>query len=199
MEAFLRRAERPRSLVAHLAAFLTVPDQVLAVSADTTLLARLDAAFYQVAEARGGLPIKFYDPRAAPQATLRAEFRRHGLDIDRLEATDRFRWCAETEPVGGAATLRQLLVEESETGRVLWAGFNWGRGVDLRMALRQQAELAALVAGHPLVVATGVVEPARETWPTAQQQWQLLGSLRGVIRFARTGLMLSRVVPPPAE
>ena len=40
------------------------------------------------------------------------------------------------------------------------------------------------------------VESAVKTWPPAQEQWRLLGALRGVIRFAHAGLMLSRVPPP---
>jgi hypothetical protein len=60
--------------------------------------------------------------------------------------------------------------------------------------LQQHAELAALVAAHPLAVMNGMIEPAVQEWPAAELQWQLLGSLRGVIRYARTGLLLSRVV-----
>src|SRR5919107_2457385 len=48
LEAFLRQAEQPRTLTAHLGAFLAVPDQVLAVAEDAALLTRLDAAFLQV-------------------------------------------------------------------------------------------------------------------------------------------------------
>jgi hypothetical protein len=89
------------------------------------------------------------------------------------------------------------VTEQAEGETPLWVNINWSASIALETALRQQAELAALVRTHPLVVATGVVEPAAETWPPPEQQWQLLGSLRGVIRFAHAGLMLSRVVPPP--
>ena len=196
LEAFLRRAERPRTLAAHLAAFLAVPDQVLAVAADDRLLARLDAAFYQAAEARDGVLAKLYDPTAAPRRALRAGLRRHGLDVDRLEAAGRFRWCPVADPGGAVAALRELLAEEGGAGRALWAGLDWGAGVELAVALRQQAELAELVAAHPLVVKTGVVEPGAGGWPPAEAQWRLLGSLRGVVRFGPAGLVLSRVVPP---
>jgi excisionase family DNA binding protein len=199
LDAFLRRAERPRSLATHLGAFLEVPDQVLAVAEDTALLTHLDAAFFQVAEARGGLLVKVYDPQATSQDELRAGLRRHGLAIDRLEGEERFRWCPEGDPASVVASLRHLLGEESSTGRSIWAGCDVPAGVDLEIVVRQQAELAELVAAHPLVVTTGVVEPAAETWPSAEQQWQLLGTLRGVVRSARAGLMLSRVVPPPVE
>jgi hypothetical protein len=78
----------------------------------------------------------------------------------------------------------------------VWAGFNWLGNVDLEDALRQQAELAELVATFPLAVMTGVVEPAVQDWPGAELQWRLLGSLQGVIRYAQSGLLLSRVVAP---
>jgi excisionase family DNA binding protein len=179
LEAFLRRAERPRTLAAHLGAFLAVPDQVLAVAADAGLLARLDAAFFEVAEARGGLLAKVYDPAAVSRRALRGRLRRHGLEVDRLEAAGRFRWCPEADPAGAVAALRELLAEAAGTGRALWAGLDWGAGVELAAALRQQAELAELVAASPLAVMTGVVEPAVAAWPPAEQQWRLPGALRG--------------------
>ena len=200
LEAFLRHAERPRTLVAHLGTFLEVPDQMLAVAEDADLLARLDAAFFQVGEARGGLLVKVYDPTVAPHHVLAQQFHHHGLDTERLEAMDRFRWCPAADPDAGVTSLRQLLVVEArDGGRPVWATFNWGTGIALDAALRQQVTLADLVAAHPLVVMTGVVEPAVEAWPGAEWQWRLLRSLRGVVRYARSGLMLSRVVPPPAE
>ena len=194
LEAFLRQAERPRTLPAHLSAFLTLPDQVLALAEDAALLTRLDAVFFQVAEARDAAMLKVYDPTVARRRALREGYRQYGLDIDGLEAAGRFRWCPEREPADGVTTLRQLLAEEGGTARPLWVSFNWGLGVGLAAALRQQAELADLVAAHQLVVMTGVVEPAAKEWPAAEEQWKLLSSLRGVIRFAQAGLILSRVV-----
>jgi excisionase family DNA binding protein len=58
LDAFLRQAERPRTLAAHLATFLDLPDQVLAVTENGELLTRLDAAFLQVGEAGGGRLVK---------------------------------------------------------------------------------------------------------------------------------------------
>ena len=80
LDAFLLHAERPQTLVAHLGAFLAVPDQVLAVAEDSTLLARLDAAFFEVAEVRDGLLVKLYDPKMASRDVLRAGLRR-GRDL----------------------------------------------------------------------------------------------------------------------
>jgi excisionase family DNA binding protein len=198
LEAFLRRAERPRTLVARLGTFLEVPDHVLAVAEDAALLARLDAAFFQTGETRGGLLVKVYDPNTSPRHVLAQQVRRHGLDAERLEVMGRFRWCPAADPDAGVASLRQLLTEELGNGvRSVWATFDWEKGVGMDAALRQQAALAELVAASPLVVMTGVVEPAVEEWPRAELQWRLLGSLRGVVRFARAGLLLSRVVAPP--
>ena len=200
LEAFLRRAEQPRTLVAHLDTFIQIPDQVLMVAEDAALLARLDAAFFQIGEARGGTLVKLYDPRVASRRALAQQLRHFGLDPEQLEVMGRFRWCPAADSDAGVASLRQLLGEETGEGRrPVWATFDWAMGVELGAAVRQHAALAELVTAYPLVVTTGVVEPAVEEWPTAEQQWQLLGSLQGVVRFARTGLMLSRVVPPPAE
>jgi excisionase family DNA binding protein len=197
LEAFLRRSERPRTLSAHLGAFLEVPDQVLAVAEDAELLIRLDAAFFQAGEARGGRLVKLYEPQHMSRRALATAYQHLGLDAAYLEATGRLQWCPLAAPEEAIVVVRQLLTEAGDE-QPLWANVNWTETISLETALRQQAEVAQLVATHPLVVATGVVEPAAETWPSPQQQWELLGSLRGVIRLARAGLMLSRVVPPPA-
>src|SRR3712207_501471 len=59
LDAFLRQHERAQTLVSHLRAFLTIPDQVIGIAANAALLKRLDAAFFQVAEAYGSLMVKF--------------------------------------------------------------------------------------------------------------------------------------------
>jgi excisionase family DNA binding protein len=199
LDAFLRRAERLRTLAAHLDAFLEVPDQVLAVAENSELLARLDAAFFQAGEARGGRLVKLYEPTQLSHRALAMAYRRYGLDTAYLETMGRLQWVPVTMPEEALAALQQALRQQAGDELPLWVNLNWTHEISLETALRQQAALAELVATHSLVVMTGVVEPAAETWPPPAQQWQLLGSLRGVIRFSRVGLMLSRVVPPPAE
>jgi excisionase family DNA binding protein len=197
LDAFLRRSERPKTLAGHLGAFFELPDQVLAAAEDSALLTRFDAAFFQAGEARGGLLVKLYEPNQMSRRALAAAYQQDGLDTSYLERLGRLRWCSVDAPEEAVGVLGHLLEENTEDDRALWVNLNWTEAITLETALQQQAALAELVATHPLVVATGVVEPAAETWPPPEQQWQLLGSLRGVIRFARAGLMLSRVVPPP--
>src|SRR5919202_2558005 len=60
LEDFLKESGRPRTLVGQLDSFLRVPDRVLAIAQDIAILHRLDAAFFRVGEARGGLLVKFY-------------------------------------------------------------------------------------------------------------------------------------------
>src|SRR5215203_2995071 len=60
LEDFLRESERPRTLVGQLSSFLRVPDSVLGIAQNIDILHRLDAAFFRVGEARGGLLVKFY-------------------------------------------------------------------------------------------------------------------------------------------
>ena len=195
--SFLQQAERRRTLVDHLAAFLTVPDQVVAIASDEELLARLDAAFFKVGEARGGLLVKFYGGESRPVAALRAGLQRNGLDVDRLEAEGRFRWSAEVDPAQGrAAALRQFLPGETATGRAVWASFNWTRQVDLATALGQQDELAAVVGAAPLVVKTAVLEEVADAWPPAAQR-HLRQSRRALVWVTPSGLVLSRAVPLP--
>ena len=60
VEDFLKESERPRTLVGQLDSFLRVPESVLGIARNIDILHRLDAAFFRVGEARGGLLVKFY-------------------------------------------------------------------------------------------------------------------------------------------
>jgi excisionase family DNA binding protein len=59
LEDFLEQSERSTTLVGQLGSFLQVPDNVLAIAQNIDILHRLDAAFFRVGEARGGLLVKF--------------------------------------------------------------------------------------------------------------------------------------------
>lgn len=52
LDLFLRRSERPATLVGQLRSFMEVPDNVLAIAQDREKMHRLDAAFFRVGEAR---------------------------------------------------------------------------------------------------------------------------------------------------
>src|SRR5215212_5175744 len=80
LEDFLRRSERPATLTGQLSSFLRVPDNVLAIAQNIDILHRLDAAFFRVGEARGGLLVKFYGGEAQSEEELRAEFEENGLE-----------------------------------------------------------------------------------------------------------------------
>jgi excisionase family DNA binding protein len=199
LDAFLLQSQRPQTLQGHLERFLTVPDQVLTVAEDPALLTQFDAAFFQAGAARDARLVKFYDRRAVSHSVQRAALQQHGLDMDSLDRQGRFRWCPETSLEGGVASLRQILTEDIAAEQPVWVNFDWPSVGDMEAKLRQQESLAALISNHPrLVVSTGVVEPEPDAWPPIQEQWQLLGSLRGLIRYAHTGLLLSRVVKLPS-
>ena len=59
LEDFLSQHERSSTLVGLLNSFLRVPDNVLAIAQNINILHRLDAAFFRVGEAQGGLLVKF--------------------------------------------------------------------------------------------------------------------------------------------
>jgi excisionase family DNA binding protein len=102
LEDFLRRGERSASLVGRLRSFLEVPDNVIGVTQNLDLLHRLDAAFFRVGEARGGLLVKYFGGEVqAPVDDLREELDRNGLDVVRLEGEGRFRFVLEPERAGG--------------------------------------------------------------------------------------------------
>src|ERR687894_2989574 len=60
LEEFLRQHEHSTTLVGQLGSFLRVPDNVLVIAQNIDILHRLDAAFFRVGNAQGGLLVKFY-------------------------------------------------------------------------------------------------------------------------------------------
>ena len=197
LDDFLRRSERGQSLVSRLNAFLTVPDHVIAIAATLELLHRLDAAFFQVGEARGGMLIKCYAGETTSVDELRTTFTGYGVDVARLEAAGRFRFMAEEDPNSGrAVALRRLLAAPASEGQSLWVSFNWVKQVDLDRALRQQQVLGELVDTSEVVVKTAVLEQVVDTWPSAEQR-RAQAMHQGTIWIADTGVALSRVAPLP--
>src|SRR3712207_5224731 len=102
LEVFLRRSERPSTLLGQLRSFLGVPDNVLVIAQNLELLNRLDAAFFQVGEAHDGLLVKFYggQEKRYSEDELRAELERNGLEVGRLEREGRFLMRPEEDPLG---------------------------------------------------------------------------------------------------
>jgi excisionase family DNA binding protein len=169
LEDFLRRGERPVTLVGQLASFLRVPDNVLGVAQNLDLLHALDAAFLRVGEARGGLLVKFLggEPESGV-VEIRRELEAKGLEARCLESEGRLQLVDESGPVGGRAEdLRRRLAEadRADGGRTVWASFDWTQGVDLGTAIAQQEEIAGFVDGGQLVVKTALLEEAADQWP----------------------------------
>src|SRR5829696_1844253 len=131
LEDFLKRSEHPVTLAGQLGSFLREPDSVLAIAQNINILHRLDAAFFQVGEARGGLLVKFYGGEDKPQGELLASFERNGLEVGRLRREERLLMRAGEGPLGDrrGGALARLLEEEGEKGRTVWTSFNWVRQV----------------------------------------------------------------------
>jgi excisionase family DNA binding protein len=197
LEDFLKRSERPRTLVGQLDSFLRVPDNVLAIVQNIDILHRLDAAFFRVGEAKGGLLVKFYPGEEHSEEELLADLQRNGLEARRLQRERRFLMRAEEEPLGGTRG-EQLgqLIEEAGAGRTLWASFNWVRPVDLNTALEQQEQLTELVDARQLVVKTAAIEEAIEEW-TAPQLRRVQSTHSAIILASEEGLSLSHATPMP--
>lgn len=199
LDDFLQRGEQTRTLVGQLRRFFEVPDQVIAVAETKELLHRLDAAFFQVGEARGGVLVKFYAGEPDSSDELRVALTHEGLAVAQLEGVGRFRFAAERDPLGGrAAALRAVLDEWAGDGRTIWAAFDWVYDIDLPEAHRQQEALKAIVDAGQLVLKTSVLQTAVDEWPAADllRAQQLH---RGMIWLSATAVSLSRRTPlPPA-
>src|ERR687884_120165 len=140
LEDFLKESERPRTLVGQLDSFLRVPDNVLAIAHNIEILHRLDAAFFRVGEARGGLLVKFYAGEEHSEEELLLDFEGNGLQASRLKREGRLLMRAEEEPLGGTRgeQLGLLIEEEGGEERTVWASFDWVKPVELQTALEQQ-------------------------------------------------------------
>jgi excisionase family DNA binding protein len=197
LEDFLSQHERSTTLVGRLSSFLRVPDNVLAIAQNIDILHRLDAAFFRVGDARGGLLVKFYGGEEKSEDELSARFENNGLEVGRLKQEGRFLMKAEEDPLYGRGdALRRLIEEEAVEGRTVWASFDWVRQVDLSKALEQQERLAELVDSRQLVVKTATLGEVTDQWPSsALRQGQSLHW--GTILAFESSLSLSRLAPMP--
>ncbi len=197
-EDFLRRSERSTTLVGQLSSFLQVPDNVLAITQNIDILHRLDAAFFRVGDARGGILVKFYGGEAHSEDELRADFEDNGLEVRRLEQEGRLLMRPEEDPLGGqrGEALGRLLDKESGDGRTVWASFNWVVPVELEVALQQQQKLTELVDARQLVVKTAALEEALDEW-SASALRRVQASHSATILASESGLSLSRATPMP--
>jgi excisionase family DNA binding protein len=198
LEDFLKRSESSRTLDGQLSSFLRVPDSVLAIAQNIDILHRLDAAFFRVGEARGGLLVKFYAGEEHSEEELLSDFERNGLEARRLKREGRLLMRAEEEPLGGtrAEQLGRLIEEEGSEGSTVWASFNWVRPVELQTALEQQKRLTELVDASQLVVKTAAIEEAIEEW-TASQLRRVQSTHSAIILASEEELSLSRAKPMP--
>lgn len=195
LEDFLRRSERPATLVAQLRSFLQVPDNVLAIAQNRDLLHLLDAAFFRVGEAQGGLLVKFYGGEEHSEDELRARLEKNGLQVERLEREGRFLIKPEEDPLGGRGDeLGRLIEEKAGAGRTVWASFDWAMQVELDKALEQQERLTEIGDARQIVVKTAALEEVVDEWSAAAlRRVQYFHS--GTIFASETGLTLSRAMP----
>jgi excisionase family DNA binding protein len=198
LEDFLKRSERPRTLVGQLDAFLREPDSVLAIAQNIDILHRLDAAFFRVGEARSGLLVKFYAGEEYSEEELLADFERNGLEARRLKREGQLLMREEGGPLGDRRedALTQLLEEEASEGRTVWASFNWVMPVELETAIGQQKRLIEVIDTRQLVVKTAALEEAIDEW-TPSQLRQVQSAHTAIILASEGGLSLSRATPMP--
>jgi excisionase family DNA binding protein len=197
LEDFLKRSERPRTLVGQLDSFLRVPDNVLAIVQNVDILHRLDAAFFRVGEVRDGLLVKFYAGEEHSEEELLLDFEEKGLQAGRLKREGRLLMRAEEEPLGRtrAGQLERLIGERGE-GSTVWASFNWVRPVELETALEQQERLTALVDASHLVIKTAAIEEAIDEWMPSELR-RVQSAHSAIILASESGLSLSRATPMP--
>jgi excisionase family DNA binding protein len=199
LEDFLKERGRPRTLVGQLDSFLRVPDSVLAIAQDIDILHRLDAAFFRVGEARGGLLVKFYAGEEHSEEELLLDFVQNGLEGGRLKRQGRLLMRAEEEPSSGSRwrQLAQLIEENGGVeGRSVWASFDWVKPLELETALEQQRQLSELVDARQLVVKTAAIEEAIDEWRASQLR-RVQSMHSAMILASEEQLLLSHATPMP--
>src|SRR5919107_2132274 len=198
LEDFLKESGRPRTLVGQLDSFLRVPDSVLVIAQDIAILHRLDAAFFRVGEARGGLLVKFYSGEEHSEGELLADFEQNDLEAGRLKREGRLLMRAEEKPLSGSRwrQLGQLIEEKGSFGHTVWASFDWVKPLELETALEQQRQLSELVDASRLVVKTAAIEEAIEEW-TASQLRRVRSVHSALILASEEDLLLGHATPMP--
>ncbi|MDQ5828334.1 MAG: helix-turn-helix domain-containing protein [Actinomycetota bacterium] len=199
LEDFLKQSERPRTLVGQLDSFLRVPDSVLGIAQNIDILHRLDAAFFRVGEARGGLLVKFYAGEEHSEEELLSDFEQNGLQAGRLKRQGRLLMRAEEEPSSGSRwrQLAQLIEEKGGVaGRTVWASFDWVKPVQLETALEQQRQLSELVDASRLVVKTAAIEEAIDEWKVSQLR-RVRSMHSAIILASEEELFLAHATPMP--
>ena len=198
LEDFLKESERPGTLFGQLSSFLRVPDNVLAIAQNIEILHRLDAAFFRVGEARGGLLVKFFAGEEHSEGELLSDFEENGLEAGRLKREGRLLMRPEEEPLSGrrGEQLERIIEEEGGEGRTVWASFNWVRPIELETALEQQKRLSELVDASQLVVKTAALEEALDEWPASELR-RVQSAHSAIIVASEEELSLSRATPMP--
>ena len=198
LEDFLKESGRPRTLVGQLDSFLRVPESVLAIAQNIDILHRLDAAFFRVGEARGGLLVKFYAGEEHSEEELLLDFEENGLEAGRLKRERRLLMRAEEKPSSGSRwrQLAQLIEEKGGEGRTVWASFDWVKPLQLETALEQQRQLSELVDARQLVVKTAAIEEAIEEWGVSQLR-RVSSMHSAIILASEEELLLSHARPMP--
>lgn len=198
LEDFLKKSERPQTLVGQLSSFLRVPDNVLAIAQNRDILHRLDASFFRVGEAHDGLLVKFYGGEDKSEDELVSRFEANGLEAGRLRREGRLLMRSEEVPVGGRGDqLVRIVEEEAGGGRAVWSSFDWAVDIELDAALEQQERLAELVDARQLVVKTAAIEEEIEEWSAAALV-RAQSSHSGTILASAGGLWLSRGTRMPS-
>ena len=198
LEDFLKESERPGTLFGQLSSFLRVPDNVLAIAQNIEILHRLDAAFFRVGEARGGLLVKFFAGEEHSEEELLSDFEENGLEAGRLKREGRLLMRPEEEPLSRrrGEQLERIIEEEGGEGRTVWASFNWVRPIELETALEQQKRLSELVDASQLVVKTAALEEALDEWPASELR-RVQSAHSAIIVASEEELSLSRATPMP--
>jgi len=198
LDDFLQRGQRKETLVAHFESFFEVPDDVLAVAENEHLLHRLDSAFFQMAEARGGVLVKFYSGEPNSADELRIAFTRGGLEVAELEEEGRFRFYNNDPTSARTEALRRVLSDLTGEGRgrTVYAAFDWMKSVPVEHLQQQQEALMQIVDPNNLVIKMSVIAQVADEWSNADQRLAQYQH-RGSIWLSEERLSLSRTTPTP--
>lgn len=162
------------------------------------MLHRIDAAFFQMAEVRGSVLVKFYagEPNSANE--LRVAFTRGGLEVAELEDEGRFRFYRNDPSDARSESLRRFFAELTGEGRArtVYAAFDWMENVPLETIREHQAALLQIVEPSNLVIKISILSKVVDGWDAATQRLAQYQH-RGTIWLSDERLSLTRTTPTP--
>lgn len=199
LASFLAESEEHQTLVRRMGAFITIPDRILAFATTEELMLRLDAAFFKVAEARGGNMMKYLGGQPISLEDTREQLTGLGLSVEQLERDGQLHFTYLPDPSApDLEGLRRTYIDNVDPTRSLWVSFNWMLPVTPEQARRQHEAMERTFPSQRLVIKTAISVDVANDWTPGQER-RAREDYLSTVYLSERGLLLSRMMPLPPD